>query len=170
MPVRVYQTSRLMPKIVGIAFVAGGLFFLVAFCLQGLSAIREASFLEVVGEVVVPLLLLVVGSFSLFCKFRRTVSLSDTTIEVSDRMGTVSLRLDQIEGRRRYVDPGDDVSPNVVHLVLVPNDDRIPRMDIEKIYNFDEAFYAWFNGLPDLDERDKKLRTPPVTWGGSIPT
>jgi hypothetical protein len=87
--------------------------------------------------------------------FRNTVRFSDHTVELRSLSGMSVLPLDKIKGRRRYVSRGDENSPDVWHLVLEPNDDRYPKLDIEELYRFDELFYTWFNALPDLDEIEK---------------
>jgi len=87
--------------------------------------------------------------------FRNSVQLSETTIELYGISDNAVLPFDKIRGRRRYLDRGDEDSPSVWHLVLGPNDDRLKKVDIEELYQFDDFFYQWFNGLPDLDELEK---------------
>ena len=145
---------RMNPRqlIVSSAILVGGLVFSVAIWVQVLAGTREPSFYEMTVSVAITLLACV---FTVRA-FRSSICLSETAIEKRGLTGTITLPLDKIEGRRRYLDQGDDDSPNVWHLVLEPNDDRFPRLDIEEVYRFDDSFYRWFNGLPDLDELDKR--------------
>ncbi len=87
--------------------------------------------------------------------FRNRVRLSQESLELHGLSGTRVLPIQSIKGRRRYLSRGDIDTPSVWHLVLEPDDDRYPKMDIEELYRFDEQFYNWFNALPDLDEIDK---------------
>jgi hypothetical protein len=87
--------------------------------------------------------------------FRSTVTLSEDAIELSDLTGRKSLPLASIRGRRTYVVSGGSEPVQTRYLKLEPDDDRFPILDFQKDYNFDAAFYAWFNSLPDLDALDK---------------
>ena len=139
-------------RIVGIAVLLGGLFFLVAIWGHAFAGTRETSFYEMMFPVVMSLF---AGIFTLRA-YRNSIYLSGTAIEIRGLTGTIALPLDKIEGRRRYRDDGGPDALSAWHLVLEPNDDRFPRLDIEEVYRFDNAFYGWFNGLLDLDELDKK--------------
>jgi len=107
---------------------------------------------------------LLLGFFFALRAWCSRVRLSEIAIEVDGLTGKSMLPLDKIEGRRRYLDGGSADAPGDWHLVLEPIDDRFPRLDIEEIYRFDAFFYQWFNGLPDLDERDK-LRPKSSNFG-----
>jgi hypothetical protein len=88
---------------------------------------------------------------------RRTfVRLSEDSIECSTVRRRKVLPFDKIKGRRRYTEKADPYSTPAQHLVLEPNDDRSPRIDIKikDNYRFDESFYRWFDSLPDLDKSD----------------
>lgn len=108
----------------------------------------------------IPVVISVGAGLFLIRAFRNAVCLSTTSIEIRSLSGRQVLPLDRVRGRRRYLDRGDEDAPSMWHLVLEPNDDRFPRLDIEEIYRFDDSFYKWFNGLPDLDELDKSLPKP----------
>jgi hypothetical protein len=107
-------------------------------------------------KVVAPVVYALGGILLTIRAFGTSVRLSDTEIELRTWTGSIVLPLNRIEGRRRYLDKGDEHSPSVWHLVLQPNDDRFPKLDIEELYRFDDFFYRWFNSLPDLDEADKR--------------
>jgi len=152
---RVYPMSW-WQRMVGIVLLAVGSLFLVVFRWGAASGKREASFLELMFPVVY---LLFAGVFTIRA-FRNFVCLSETSIELRTLTAKSVLPFDKIKGRRRYVDRSGDEAPDVRHLVLVPNDDRFPRLDIEELYRFDDDFYRWFDALPDLDELDKyRLKT-----------
>ena len=143
-------------RIVGIILCSPGLFFLVAFWRPVLLGTEEPNFLELMFPIVY---LLISGIFTVKA-FRSFVRLSENSIELRSLSGSSLLPFDKIKGQRRYVDNGDENSPTVRHLVLEPNDDRFPKLDIEETYRFDDSFYRWFNALPDLDELDKRNPKP----------
>jgi hypothetical protein len=68
------------------------------------------------------------------------------------------LPFDKIKGGRRYTEKADPFGTPYGtpprHLVLEPKDDSFPRVDLKESRAFDEAFYCWFDSLPDLDKRD----------------
>ena len=99
------------------------------------------------------LYLLLAGSFT-FMAFRSFIRFSADSIEVRRSWGSKVLPFDKIKGRRRYTEKADPYSTPPRHLVLEPNDDRFPRLDIKEAREFDESFYRWFDSLPDLDNLD----------------
>jgi hypothetical protein len=87
--------------------------------------------------------------------FQSTVTLTESSIELRDLTGRKNLPLASIRGRRTYVVSGGDPPDQTRYFKLEPDDDRLPALDFQKDYNFDAAFFAWFNSLPDLDALDK---------------
>ena len=106
-------------------------------------------------EMMFPILYTLAATVFTLRSFRNRVRLSQESVELHGLSGTCVLPIQRIKGRRRYLSRGDIDTPSVWHLVLEPDDDRYPKMDIEELYRFDEQFYSWFNALPDLDEIDK---------------
>jgi hypothetical protein len=139
-------------RIVDILLCVVGLFFLVAFWWPVLFGAKQPNFLELMFPVAY---LLFSGIFTIKA-FRSFVRLSESSIELRSLSGSKLLPFDKIKGQRRYIDHGDQNTPTVRHLVLEPNDDRFPKLDIEETYRFDNSFYDWFNALPDLDELNKR--------------
>jgi hypothetical protein len=88
-----------------------------------------------------------------FFSFRVTFTLD--AVEQSNIFNSKRLPYSAIRGRREYVVRGGEDGGETRYLKLEPNDDRFPTLDFMKAYNFDDAFYSWFNQLPDLDEEDK---------------
>ena len=130
-----------------------------AFEIKTLSGImigdREPSFLWLV----VSLILFAAGIVWVLDAFGSRVTLSEETIAVCGLRGRKSLPLNVIRGRRTYMFKLDPNSAgSTTYLKVVPVDDRLPVIDFLRDYNFDEAFYAWFNGLPDLDAMDKERK------------
>lgn len=156
---RVYR-MRSSQRIITIILLIGGLFFSVMSWGGVLAGIREPRFLEMMAPVVFSL----AATLFTIRAFRNSVCLSDEAIKLRGLSGIRVLPLGKIKGRRRYLSKGDDESPDVWHLVLEPNDDRFPKLDIEELYQFDNQFYVWFNSLPDLDELDK-TRSRPSNFG-----
>ena len=147
---RVYRMKS-WQRFVGIVLLVFGLLF--GFVIWGgvISGARDANFLELMFPVAFSLL---AGIFT-FRAYRNSVRLTERSIERCSFSGNTVLPFDKIRGRRRYLAGGDENSPSVWHLVFEPNDDRFGKIDIEELYRFDDSFYQWFNGLPDLDELDK---------------
>ncbi len=67
---------------------------------------------------------------------------------------TVRLPISKIRGRREIVETGTDSSTR--YLVLESNDSAFESIKVEKRFEFDGAFYEWFNRLPDLDAEGKR--------------
>jgi len=87
---------------------------------------------------------------------RATVIFTADAIELRSILGYSRLPLNEIRGRREFVERGNEEG-GTRYLVLVPNDDRLPTIQFMKGYTFDEAFFRWFYDLPDLDAEDKKV-------------
>ena len=143
-------------RAVGIILLGVGTFFLVAFWGGAISGTRDATMLELF----VPIAYLLFAGFFTARAYRNFVALSENAVELQSLVARKKLPFDKIHGRRRYLVRGDENSPSVWHLKLEPNDDRFPTLDFEETYRFDEAFYAWFNALPNLDALDKELSKP----------
>ena len=138
-------------RVVSIALLVVGLLLTVGIWWSELTGAREPKLLEMMF----PIVFLLLAAIFTLRGFQNTVRLSEDSLEFRGPSGTRVLPLDKIKGRRRYLSRGDVDSPDVWHLVLEPNDDRYTKIDLEELYRFDEAFYTWFNALPDLDEIDK---------------
>lgn len=106
------------------------------------------------SDFVFPTLYLLIGLAYNVISYRTFVRLTAASIEVSQLRGSKVLSFDKIKGRRRYTEKADPYSTPPRHLVLEPNDDRYPLLDIKEDRAFDEHFYRWFDALPDLDKLD----------------
>jgi len=149
-PRRVYRVKTSV-RFVGLALVIAGIFFLIVTCYQAISGIQKLTLLEMF------FLVFYLSFASVFTvgAFSNWVSLTEADFEVRELTVKKILPVNRIKGRRRYWESGDGDGPGVWHLVLEPNDDRFPKIDIEDNYSFDDHFYQWFNSLPDLDGPDK---------------
>lgn len=147
---RIYR-MKTSQRLVSIVLLVVGLLFTVEIWWSVLTGTRETKFLEMMF----PLVFSLAAAIFTLRSFQNMVRLSDDTLEFRGPSGTRVLPLDKIKGRRRYLSRGDVDSPDIWHLVFEPNDDRYTKIDLEELYRFDEAFYTWFNALPDLDEIDK---------------
>ena len=85
-----------------------------------------------------------------------TVTFTCNAIELRSILSRLKLPLSKIRGRRELAARGEE-GGETRYLCLVPNDDRLPTLQFMKGYTFDDAFYRWFNELPDLDAEDKKV-------------
>jgi hypothetical protein len=106
-------------------------------------------------QIIAGTLFVVSGTIWVTHLFRARVTLFADAIETSGLLGRARLRFNEIRGRREYVVRGGEEGGNTPYLKVVSNDDRLPSLDFIKYYNFDDAFYAWFKGLPDLDAADQ---------------
>ncbi len=155
MPTRRYRMKS-SQRAVCITLCVVGIFFLLAFWGGVLIGKREPKFLELMF----PVMYLVFAGTMTVRSYHNQVALCEESIALRSLRGNTVLPLDKVKGRRRYLSRGDGESPDVWHLVLEPNDDRYPKLDVEELYRFDDAFYQWFNQLPDLDESDKHQPNP----------
>jgi hypothetical protein len=105
-------------------------------------------------DFIFPGLYLLSGGGVTIVSFRTFVRLSESSIEVSRLRGARMLPFDKIKGRHGYTERADPYGTPSRHLVLESNDVRFPRIDINECKEFDEAFYRWFDSLPDLDKLD----------------
>jgi hypothetical protein len=138
-------------RFVAVVLLSVGLLFTTGIWGAVLTGARDPKFLEMMF----PIGFSLVAAIFTWRAFRNSVRFSDHAVELRSLSGVYVLPLDKIKGRRRYLNRGDENSPDVWHLVLEANDDRYPKLDIEELYRFDELFYTWFNALPDLDEIDR---------------
>jgi hypothetical protein len=97
----------------------------------------------------------VVGGFLVPLAYKSAVILLEDAIELRTIFVRKRLLFVAIRGRREYVVNGGGDEGSTRYLRLEPNDDRLPALDFARNFNFDGAFYAWFNKLPDLDAMDK---------------
>jgi hypothetical protein len=100
-------------------------------------------------------ILTVAGTCWTISTFESTVTLSRDEIAVRGFFGCKRLQFKEIRGRREYLVRGGGTAPSTRYLKLEPDDDQLSPLKFEKYYTFDDAFYQWFNKLPDLDALDK---------------
>jgi hypothetical protein len=118
------------------------------------SPVLFASKVPSIADYLFSSVYVLIAGISTVVTFRSFVRLSEDSIKVSRVWGSEVLPFDRIKGRRKYTEKADPYSTPARHLVLEPNDDRLPRLDIKEIREFDESFYRWFDSLPDLDKLD----------------
>jgi hypothetical protein len=152
---RVYRMNAFQ-RIFSVVFSAFSTIFMFAIWYGVLPGTRQLNFMEMMGSVV----LVIAGVLFAIRAFKNSVRLWGDFVEYRSIVGVAILPFDKIKGRRRYLDQGDADSPSVWHLVMEPNDDRFPKIDIQETYQFDQSFYHWFNALSDLDELDKTKPKP----------
>jgi hypothetical protein len=76
------------------------------------------------------------------------VHFTQNSVEEHTLFARRALPLDAIRGRRDYeIRTTEGIERQ---RSLVPSDPSLNEMDLSKGYNFDDAFYAWFNSLRDL--------------------
>ena len=100
-------------------------------------------------------LMALAGLLMTYRAFNIKVYLSPDAIEMQGPFSTKSLPMQAIKGRREYKPERTRYSPKR-YLLVVANSDDLPTFRLRDDMNFDEAFFAWFHSLPDLDALDKK--------------
>jgi hypothetical protein len=139
-------------RVFSIVFTAFGAVFLIAFLWGAISGTRDASWIEIVVSIALP----IGGGLFMARAFKDYVALSQSEIRHQTLFELRALPFDKIRGRRRYLVKGDRNSGPVWHLKVESNGDQFPTLDFEEsYYTFDEFFRTWFGALPDLDERDR---------------
>jgi hypothetical protein len=87
--------------------------------------------------------------------FSSRLIFSPTAVERRSILGNRSGSLSAIVGRREYVLRDEHGSTRYLRLEF---GDGSSTLDFGKgLYVFDDAFWRWFNDLPDLDARDKEV-------------
>lgn len=103
------------------------------------------------GEVMVCLVLIIVGIVAILYSSTRAVALSDDAVVIGSVFGGRRVPVNGIRGRRGGV---GSFRPRYVNLETDDDSDRIIGL-ARCAYNFDLAFYEWYNALPDLDALDR---------------
>jgi hypothetical protein len=147
---RVYRMQYWLMAL-ALLFLAFGSLFLIKELRELTSGELELKPLDVVVGTV----FFAVGFFLTIRFYSSRVKFTSDAIERSNIFNSARLPYSAIRGRREYVVRGGEDGGETHYLKLEPNDDRFPALDFIKAYNFDDAFYSWFNQLPDLDEEDK---------------
>ena len=131
--------------------IRGAFFALAGVILRPLfeEKARSGDGFQLFFYIVIPVALIVFGLLTILRALQNRVCLTDTAIEVQGLFESESLPLEKISGRRRYTTLGKLPER---HMVLVSNENRFEKLDIEEVYRFDQFFYDWFNAFPDLDE------------------
>jgi hypothetical protein len=107
-------------------------------------------------SILIGVVILAVGSYAAAKDFKALITLTPDAIQVRNLSGTQQLLLSAIRGRREYVTYSG--RSRTRYLRLEPKNNRQPTLDFERDFNFDQAFFAWFNALPDLDAIDEAAR------------
>jgi len=110
---------------------------------------------NLIGLLVSPALLLY-GIYKTANAFISTVTLFADSIEVRTAFNCRSILFNEIRGRREYVNNWG--RSKTWYYRLVPNDDKLGTLEFEQNFNFDEAFFSWFNRLPDLDAAELEMK------------
>lgn len=137
--------------------------FAVLFFMLGVAAlygigsqaaeVDELDWVKIVLATIFP----VVGAVISLKAFSARIAFSNGAIEKSWTMRRQYLPLDAIRGRREHVVRGGQYGSSTRYLRLEANDDRPPLDFGKNLYRFDDAFWAWFNQVPDLDARDREI-------------
>lgn len=94
------------------------------------------------------LVLIAAASLLLIESFSDVIILTNESIEVRRLFSRRVLPFEKVRGRSEFVVRG--TTGTTRYLRLEPNDAHFPALEFEKAFNFDDAFYAWFETLPKL--------------------
>lgn len=147
---RVYRMS-LWFRGFALVFLIIGSFLSIAFLWEIQTGETDPDTIKTIIEIVFPIagLAMTAHSFVSRVAFENNLLRRVTLV----RQRTVSLH--SIRGRREYVVTGGS-EPGSTRYVRLELNNGEPPVDLgKKLYNFDEAFWAWFRSLPDLDAADK---------------
>jgi hypothetical protein len=137
-------------------FRSFALFFLVFGLVFALSFGRD--FLEGHDQewtkILIAMAFPIIGAGITIRAFSSRIAFTADSVDKSWVMGRRRMALDTICGRREYVVRGKNGSTR--YLQIVANDGSAPLDFGKQLYGFDDAFWHWFNQLPDLDARDKE--------------
>jgi hypothetical protein len=106
-------------------------------------------------EMIISVVLVLAGAGLTVHALTAGVRFTVDAVEYWSLIGVKKLPLDKIRGRRKYV-VRDAEGGSTRYLKLESDDDRFPTLSFSKNYSFDDAFYEWFYGLPNLDAKDKE--------------
>jgi len=106
--------------------------------------------------------LMVGGVLLAISAFSSKVILSDDAIEMRTIFSKNRLLFSEIRGRRESADIGLTGSETVDRIMrniasswkLEPTDNKLNSININNSFALDDAFYEWFNQIPDLDDED----------------
>jgi len=146
---RVYR-MQLWLLAFALVFVAFGSFFV-------LTSFRDLVYGELEwkpGHLLVGTIFFLVGLFLTLRFYSSRVACPVDGIEKRNIFNSRRLPYSAMRGRREYLLESTE-GGGTRYLRLESNDDQFPKLDFMKAYNFDDAFFRWFNQLPNLDEEDK---------------
>jgi hypothetical protein len=151
-PVRVYRMSWWFRGLALFFLMFGGVFLFV--CLRdSMDGEREHGIWELIVAVVFP----IVGAGLSAKAFTSRIRFSEGVIERKSFWDCRRVLVTSIAGRRQYVAGGGEEGGSTRYLRLEMNDGSPPLDTGRSMYCFDDAFWTWFNQLPDLDARDKEV-------------
>jgi len=93
------------------------------------------------------LLAVICGILTLSTFYNRVILYPDA-IEYRTVWSRTWLQFNEIRGRREYT--AYRKIGGGARLRVVSSNGEVPMLDFQKNYNFDDAFWTWFNSLPDL--------------------
>jgi hypothetical protein len=135
------------------------LFFLLfggTFLFACLRDILDGEQRHGIWDMVVSVVFPIVGAGMSAKAFTSKIIFSEDSIARTSFWGCRRVRLESIAGRREYVVKGDGEGGSTRYLRLELGDGSAPLDFGKSLYRFDNAFWVWFNQLPDLDARDKQ--------------
>jgi hypothetical protein len=98
--------------------------------------------------------LLLSGAYQTANAFISRITLYQDSVELRTAFNRRSLRFSEIRGRREYIGMS---RAKTRYFKLEPNDNRLNSLSFaEQAFTFDQAFFDWFNELPNLDAADEK--------------
>ncbi len=128
-----------------IAFSAAGAFGIWYFGLNHQAPSKSGDWILVAGAVG----FLAMGVYMIGYLFASRVVITPATIEIRQVTNAKKFHRSELAGWRTL-----PTSPP--SLVLIPKDASAKKVKLANVYRFDESFYSWLEGLPNLDVEDRR--------------
>jgi hypothetical protein len=143
-------------RAIAVLFLAFAIFFMIASRAWPISGRAETKPIELFIAAV----LFIAGLGLTLNFFTATVTFTVDAIEQRSLFRQATLPFTKIRGPREFVVWSSDADggSRTRYLKLESNDDRHPPLEFMKSYTFDNAFFRWFNKLPDRDAEGQKTR------------
>jgi hypothetical protein len=143
-------------------FLLFGGAFLFSCLRDALDGEKNHSIWDLVVSVVFP----IVGAGMSAKAFTSKIAFSGDSLTRHSFWDGRTVQITSIAGRREYVVQGGEEGGSTRYLRLEFSDGSPPLDFGKSLYRFDNAFWQWFYGIPDLDARDKEKR--PVSNFGLV--
>jgi hypothetical protein len=146
---RVYPVKTIW-KLLSVAF-----FIFPVFCIAEVTwSYFQTGVLTKWYLILVFVAVLIVLGFLMVDSFYAEIEITAIAVTCRGLAKTRCIQLNQISGKRDYVEQSTEGSTRV--LMLESSDAGVKPIVFTRRFAFDDEFYGWFNSLPDLGAPGKK--------------